>query len=106
MFTRSSKFIAAGVALSTILGLAHVWVHLQVISLGYEISRETKKHHELSEHNQRLRLELTARVDPTTVERIAKNELKMVPPDPESIRVVRKDGGRRPVAVGAKKAAP
>jgi cell division protein FtsL len=86
---RSPTIFVAGVtAAITLAALAHVWVHLQVIALGYDISRETQLRHDLSEMNQRLSLELRTRLDLTTIERTAKAELKMAPPDPQSVRVL------------------
>jgi cell division protein FtsL len=73
----------------TIAALAHVWVRLQMLAVGYDISRETKWRHDLGEQNQRLTLELRTRMDLAVVERIARDELKMVPPDPRAIRVVK-----------------
>jgi len=68
--------------------LAHVWVRLQMLSIGYDISRETKWRHDLGEQNQKLALELRTRMDLSVVEKIAREQLKMVPPDPRLIRVV------------------
>ena len=42
------------------------------------------------EQNQRLTLELRTRMDLSVVEKIARDELKMVPPDPRLIRVVKR----------------
>jgi cell division protein FtsL len=80
--------IAFCAAALTFTALAHVWVRMQMLSLGYEISRETKLRHDLGEQNQRLMLELRTRMDLAVVERIATLELKMMPPDPRSIRTV------------------
>jgi cell division protein FtsL len=68
--------------------LAHVWVHLQVIAVGYDISRETRGRHELMEQNQKLSLELRTRMDLALIERTARETLKMAPPDPRAIRVL------------------
>ncbi len=81
--------IALSVGVITVAARLHVWVHLQVIAVGYDLSRETKARHDLSELNQRLKLELRTRMDLAVVERKAKNELHMTPPDPRAIRVVR-----------------
>jgi cell division protein FtsL len=75
-------------AMVTFAALAHVWVRLQMLSLGYDISRETRWRHDLGEQNQKLTLELRTRMDLAVVEKIARDELKMVPPDPRLIRVV------------------
>jgi cell division protein FtsL len=84
-----SWLIAAATVVMTVAALAHVWVRLQMLAIGYDISRETKWRHTLGEQNQRLTLELRTRMDLAVVERIARDELKMVPPDPRLIRVVK-----------------
>lgn len=80
--------VCLAAAMLTFAALAHVWVRLQMLSIGYDISRETRWRHDLGEQNQRLTLELRTRMDLAVVERVARDELKMVPPDPRSIRVV------------------
>jgi cell division protein FtsL len=82
------------IAIGVCMALLHVSVRLRVIRVGYALSQETQIRHDLMEQNQRLRLELAARKDPGTIERLARERLKMVPPDPGAIRVVRtgKDG--------------
>jgi cell division protein FtsL len=72
----------------TFAALGHVWVRLQVLSVGYDISRETRWRHDLGELNQKLALELRTRMDLSVIERTAREQLKMAPPDPRSIRVV------------------
>jgi cell division protein FtsL len=84
-----SWLIAAATVALTFAALAHVWVRLQMLTIGYDISRETKWRHDLGEQNQRLTLELRTRMDLAVVERVARDELKMVPPDPRAIRVVK-----------------
>ena len=56
----------------TFAALAHVWVHLQMLAVGYDISRETKWRHDLGEQNQRLTLELRTRMDLASIERAAR----------------------------------
>jgi cell division protein FtsL len=80
--------IALSVVVVMAAALAHVWVHLQVLAVGYDISRETKLRHDLMEANQRLSLELRTRMDLSVIERAAREQLKMVPPDPRAIRVL------------------
>lgn len=72
-----------------LVALLHVWTRLEVIRIGYDLSQQTRLHQALLQHNQRLRLELATRKDPATVERIAREKLHMVPPDPSGIRVLR-----------------
>jgi cell division protein FtsL len=82
--------IALATGVVTAAALAHVWVRLQMLSVGYDISRETKWRHDLGEQNQRLTLEQRTRMDLAVVEKVARDELKMVPPDPRLIRVVKR----------------
>ena len=63
-----SWLIAVATVAITIAALAHVWVRLQMLSIGYDISRETQWRHELGEQNQRLTLELRTRMDLSVVE--------------------------------------
>jgi cell division protein FtsL len=72
----------------TFAALGHVWVRLQMIAVGYDISRETTTRHDLTELNQRLSLELRTRMDLSLVEKTARGSLHMVPPDPRQIRVI------------------
>jgi cell division protein FtsL len=80
-------FVITVVAVAAVL---HVWVHLQVIAIGYDISRLSKQRHDLGEANQRLSLELRTRMDLAVVEKAAREQLKMAPPDPRAIRVVQR----------------
>ncbi len=68
-------------AVATVWGLTHVWVRLQLISVGYDISRQHQLSHDLTELTQRLSLELRTRMDLGTVERIARERLQMIPPN-------------------------
>ncbi len=81
-------FIMLAITVVGVAALLHVWVHLQVIATGYDLSRENKLKHDLTEVNQRLSLELRTRMDLSVVERAAREQLKMVPPDPRAIRVL------------------
>ena len=60
--------LALSTAVLTFAALAHVWVRLQMLAVGYDISRETKWRHDLGEQNQRLTLELRTRMDLSVVE--------------------------------------
>jgi cell division protein FtsL len=84
----NSWLVAFVIAMVAFAAVAHVWVHLQVISIGYDLSRENKWRHDLSETNQRLSLELRTRMNLELVEKAAREQLKMAPPDPRAIRVL------------------
>ncbi len=80
--------IALLVAASVAVALVHVFIHLQVIQAGYDLAREHQLQHDLVEKNQQLRLELATRSDPEQVERRAREELHMTPPEPSAIRTL------------------
>ena len=87
---RSGGALAAiSIAVVTACALLHVWVHLQMIAVGYDLSRETRLNHELSERNQKLKLELRTRMDLASIERAARQTLGMTPPDPHAIVVLK-----------------
>ena len=95
---RSATYLVSWVvALAVVLCLVHVYMRLQVITLGYEISRARKLRDTYAEQNQKLQLELAVRKYPAVIERRAQEDLHMVQPDPGAIRVL---GGSRPPAAG------
>ena len=85
---RTRRSALAFLLAATVAALLHVHVRLQVIDAGYRISHETRLRHALADQQQKLRLELAMRRDPSVVERRARDELHMAPPDPAAIRVV------------------
>ena len=80
------------VALISIGGaaMAHVWVRMQLVQVGYELAREKKQGDELEQANQRLRTEVDGLKSPGRLEGIAQGTLKMTPADPSLIRLVRR----------------
>lgn len=90
-----SQLATVAIAVAVLTALLHVSVRLQVLRIGYALSEETRVHHELVQQNQRLRLELATRKDPVLVERIARERLRMTPPDPEAIRVISRPAATR-----------
>ena len=84
----SPSHIAFAIGALVLASLAHVHLHLQVIQAGYAIAHESHLRHDLEDQNQKLRLELAMRRDPSVIERRAREELKMTPPDPGAIRVL------------------
>ena len=91
--------VGVAVAVTALVGAAllHVWTRLEVIRIGYALSEQTKIHRALREHEQRLRLELATQKDPAAIERVAREQLHMAPPDPSSIRILSgpRHGGAR-----------
>jgi cell division protein FtsL len=90
-------------AASVAVLLGHVWVRLQVLSLGYQVSEETRIQRELAAAQKRLRTELDMLRAPARIDAIARGRLRMSPPDPSRIRLLRVSGdllstADRPVA--------
>jgi cell division protein FtsL len=69
--------------------LFYVWTRIQVIHLGYEISKALKEGKTLAEANKRMRLEATTLKSYSRIEKIAMEELKMVKPKPDQVIVIR-----------------
>jgi cell division protein FtsL len=96
---------AAPVVLVILVGamgaaLAHVWVRMQHIQIGYALSQERRESHALAQAQQRLRIEAAVLKQPARIERIAHARLGMTAPEPEQIHVVRVAKG--PPAPGAR----
>ena len=81
-------YVLVAAASAGVAALAHVWVRMQVVELGYQIAREKSAGDELAMANARLRIEVEGLKNPARVEQLAKKDLKMTPPDPVKIRVI------------------
>jgi cell division protein FtsL len=69
--------------------LFYVWSHHQIISLGYETSEAAREEQVLLQENNRLRLELASLKAPGRIERVAQQELGLIPPQKEQLIIVR-----------------
>lgn len=85
------RFLFFGLLLSLLVGasLFYVWTRIQVIQLGYEMSKALKENRELTEANKRMRLEVATLKSLSRIERIAIEELRMVKPKPDQVIVIR-----------------
>jgi cell division protein FtsL len=81
-------YVLVGALSAGAAALAHVWVRLQVVELGYEIAREKAAADQLAMTNARLRIEVEGLKTPARIEQLAKKDLKMAAPDPDRIRVI------------------
>ncbi len=86
------RWLIVSTAILVAVALLHVWVHLQIIAVGYDLSRETRRAHELAEQRQRLSLELRTRMDLPTIERVARVSLHMAPPPAAHVHTIRLAG--------------
>jgi cell division protein FtsL len=58
----------------------YTWCRVNCISVGYEISKETKKQHELIAFQNNLKIELASLKSPERIAKIAKNQLGLKVP--------------------------
>ncbi|MFH2010551.1 MAG: cell division protein FtsL [bacterium] len=87
----------------TTAALAHVWVRLQVVRLGYQISQETDREKRLQQAHRKLQVERALLRNPERLERLARERLNLTTPAPSSIHVLKTKRPRRgstPVAEG------
>jgi cell division protein FtsL len=75
-------------AMVTLLAIAQVARRHEVVSAGYQLSRETQKLEELRARNRELSVELATLTHPDRLRDLA-TRLGMVPAQPDQIRVVK-----------------
>ena len=85
-------------ALVTAGALAHVAVRMHGIQIAYDLGRERRANTELEEQRRRLNIEIGMLKDPGRIITIARDKLRMGPPDPT--RVVRLGPGAALPATG------
>jgi len=85
---------AVVLAIVTVGALAHVAVRIKSIEVAYALGRERHVATELEEQRRRLQIEIGMLKDPGRVVTIARDKLKMGPPDPDAIRAI---GDSRPL---------
>ncbi len=68
---------------------AQVALRTRVIRAGYALSERMDEIRALEQENRQLRLELSLLKSPERIERLAREQLGLVRPDPQKMRVVR-----------------
>jgi len=63
------------------LALAHVWLRLQVVQLGYILSTTSKLQGQLEQVNRELKLELATLTSPDRLEELARSRLGLRAPE-------------------------
>ena len=58
----------------------YTWCRVNYIDVGYEISKETKKQHELIALQNNLKIELASLKSPERIAKIAKDQLGLIVP--------------------------
>jgi cell division protein FtsL len=85
-FDKKEIAAAAGCILLAIATLTfYIWHQAAIIQLGYETSRLDEKKARLEEDIKRLETEQAALLAPERVDRIAREELRLVEPRPDQI---------------------
>lgn len=74
---RHIRHVATLVAVAIVFSLLFVWVRIQVIQLGYEVSRLRRETTELAEQKNRLEAEVAILKAPSRLETIAKERFGM-----------------------------
>jgi cell division protein FtsL len=62
-----------------------VWVRLQVVNAGYELSTARRLAHRLEQEQRELEIEVATLTSPRRLERVARERLGMGPPAPGQI---------------------
>lgn len=71
------------------VSLFYVWSHAEVVRVTYGLSRLQNHEKALAVQNEKLQLEIATLRSPTSLSRAAAEQLKMVPPDPNQIVMVK-----------------
>lgn len=68
--------------------LVHVWVRLQVVSMGYVLSTTSKLQTRLEQENRELKVELATMTSPDRLETLARQRLGLVQPEKGQVVVL------------------
>ncbi|MBW1607755.1 MAG: cell division protein FtsL [Deltaproteobacteria bacterium] len=66
----------------------YTWCRVNCIGVGYEISKETQKQHELVALQTNLKIEMASLKSPERIAKIAKNQLGLVTPTQKQTIVI------------------
>lgn len=66
----------------------YTWSRVNCIGVGYDISQETQKQHELEALETNLKIELASLKSPERIAKIAKNQLGLVTPTQKQTIVI------------------
>lgn len=91
---RYVRQVAVLAALGVILALLYVWIRIQVIHLGYEVSRIRKETVELREQREILEAHVASLKAPARIESIARERFGMRLPRTDEVVIVEQAAGR------------
>lgn len=69
--------------------LFYTWSRVEVVKIGYEIFKANSEMRRLDQENKELILEIATLKSPKRIERIAREELKLLPPKDDQIVILR-----------------
>jgi cell division protein FtsL len=81
-------FIVALFGVVVLGAVAHVGVRLKVIHAGYALGQAEEARDRLEEEHRKLLIQVAQLRSPERIEKIARDQLGMVHPDPSKIRVI------------------
>lgn len=70
------------------VALAHVWLRLQVVHMGYVLSASSKLQNQLEQEQRALKVELATLTSPDRLEAMARKRLGLVPPEKGQVIVL------------------
>ncbi|MSP37866.1 MAG: cell division protein FtsL [Deltaproteobacteria bacterium] len=79
--------VILGVSLIGVV-LAHVWLRLQVVRMGYVLSTSSKLQTRLEQENRELKFELATLNSPDKLEALARQRLGLAPPEKGQVIVL------------------
>lgn len=78
-----------GILSVVMVSIFYIWVHLEIIKLGYEVSEAARHQIELTQENKRLKIEFSNLKSPERIERIARERLNLHYPMGEEVVMVK-----------------
>ncbi len=87
---RRRHFLGLALLALCLVGVAllHVWLRLQVVHMGYELSTTSKLQNQLEQENRELKVELATLTSPDRLEAMARKRLGLAPPEKGQIVIL------------------
>jgi len=82
---RRVRQLGLGALGALVIALALVWVRLQVVHTGYELSTARQLERRLEQEQRELEIEIATRTSPRRLEEVARQRLGMGPPAPGQV---------------------
>jgi cell division protein FtsL len=82
---RLGRQVGLGAVVALAIALCLVWIRLQVVNTGYEISSARQLERRLEQEERELRIEVATLTSPRRLETVARTRLGMGPPAPGQI---------------------